>query len=159
MHPQVRQQTEVHNPPRAAGFTLVELVIVIVLLGILSVGTVQFINDSTMGYANSVVRSELASGAQSVLDRLSRELRDALPRSVRVSADGACLEYLPVVGGTSYLSVPTDSPATEVLVVPPDPRHDRRYAVGGVSRRRPVRWRRRRQPERHRKQRECAGCR
>ena len=106
---------------RPCGFTMVELVMVIVLLGILSIGTVRFINDSSVGFATTVERGELASEAQAVIARVARELRDALPNSVRTTAAGRCLEFVPAQGATTYVSLPTDSAASSFTVVPPDP--------------------------------------
>ncbi|NJN52657.1 MAG: prepilin-type N-terminal cleavage/methylation domain-containing protein [Gammaproteobacteria bacterium] len=57
------------------GFTLVELVVVVVVLGILSVGTVRFLNDASDGYAGTVSRTELSSAAR--LDRRTHRARTA----------------------------------------------------------------------------------
>ena len=86
------------------GFTLIELVVVITVMGILSVGVVSFITQASDGYANTVRRTELGSTMRLAAERLTRELRNALPNSVRVS--GNCLEFIPVESGSSYLNVP-----------------------------------------------------
>jgi len=103
----------------SAGFTLVELVTVIVVLGVLALGTVRFINDSSRGFATTVSRAELATDARATLDSLSRSLRDALPGSVRVQ--GGCLEYIPVVSASTYLTLPVAVPAASFRAVPLDP--------------------------------------
>lgn len=103
----------------AGGFTLVELVTVIVILGILAVGTVSFIGDSSRGFAATVARTELASEARFVVDRLARELRNALPGSVRVS--GSCLEFVPVVAASRYVTLPVATPASSFRAVPLGP--------------------------------------
>lgn len=103
----------------AAGFTLVELVTVIVILGILALGTVSFIGDSSRGFASTVARTELASEARFLVDRLARELRNALPGSVRVS--GSCLEFVPVVAASRYVTLPVATPATSFRAVPVEP--------------------------------------
>lgn len=105
--------------PRESGFTLVELVTVIVIMGILALGTVSFIGDSSRGLASTMVRSELAGDARFIIERLSRELRNALPGSVRVS--GACLEYIPVAGASRYITLPVASTASTFRSVPVDP--------------------------------------
>jgi MSHA biogenesis protein MshO len=101
------------------GFTLVELVTVMMVLGILSVGTVRFITDSSQGFATTVTRSELAGDARFVVERVAREVRDALPNSIRVS--GGCLEFVPVAGASSYTTLPTAGAATSFKSVPVDP--------------------------------------
>ena len=99
-----------------SGFTLVELVTVIVVLGILSIGTVSFINDSTEGFAAAGRRTELGTDARLAFDRMSRELRNALPNSARVS--GSCIEHVPVLGASSYLSLPVGVTSTTFLIAP-----------------------------------------
>lgn len=108
-----------HLKPGERGFTLVELVTVIVILGILSVGTVSFLTDSTRGFASTITRSQLASDARFLVERLAAELRNALPGSVRVT--GTCLEYVPVAGASRYLTLPVTSAASSFQSVPVDP--------------------------------------
>lgn len=107
------------SPAGAGGFTLVELVTVIVILGILAMGTVSFIGDSSRGFAATIARTGLASEARFVVDRLARELRNALPGSVRVS--GACLEFVPVVAASRYVTLPVATPASSFRAVPLEP--------------------------------------
>ena len=98
------------------GFTLVELVVVIVVLGILSVGTVRFLRDASDGYASSTRRAELGSNARLAVERLSRDLRTALPNSVRVV--GACIEYVPVVAASTYQAIPVAMSAASFKAAP-----------------------------------------
>ena len=105
---------------RRRGFTIVEMVVVISLLGILSIGTVSFIRDSTQGYAAASARSELVADARLTMRRLARSVRDALPGSVRVGAGGRCLELVPVAAATRYLSVPIGLADNRVVSYPMD---------------------------------------
>jgi MSHA biogenesis protein MshO len=43
---------------------------------------------------------------------MAREVRNALPNSIRVDGTGTCLEFVPAVAASRYLSVPTASAAT-----------------------------------------------
>lgn len=101
------------------GFTLVELVVVMVVLGILSIGTVQFLTDSSDGYAATVSRSELATSTRFAVNRVATEVRDALPNSIRIS--GTCLEFIPIIAASTYLDLPLATAATSFQAVPLDP--------------------------------------
>lgn len=89
------------------GFTLVELVIVIVIAGILAVGSVQFVGQATQGYSDAADRQQLATIGWIASEKITRELRNALPNSIRLSASDTCIEFIPVIGGSHYKTLPT----------------------------------------------------
>ena len=86
------------------GFTLVELVTVLIVLAILSGGLIGFVGDSSDGFAATTARAQLAEDGQYLIERLSNELRNALPNSIRT--DGRCIEYVPVESGSRYDTLP-----------------------------------------------------
>jgi len=92
------------------GFTLVELVIVIVLLGILSVGISGFLSMGTQIFVDVKNRSSLISSARFAIERVNRDLRSALPNSIRVSttATGQCIEFIPIIAAASYIDIPAE---------------------------------------------------
>lgn len=69
----------------SSGFTLIEMIIVIVLLGIVSVTGIQLISPIFTGYMNTKTTDLLFSEAKFAVERISRELRQALPNSVRLA--------------------------------------------------------------------------
>ncbi len=91
---------------RAAGFTLLEAIVAIVITGILSAMVAKFIAGPVTGYVDSARRAELTDTADLVLRRLSREVRQALPNSLRVStASGVVyIEFIATSGGGAYRS-------------------------------------------------------
>jgi len=80
------------------GFTLIELVIVLVLLGIVGTISMRFIADTGRVYEDARERERMASGGRVALERIAREVGSALPNSVRVSSVsyGDCVEFVPV---------------------------------------------------------------
>lgn len=105
------------NPQRrgAAGFTLVELIIVMVITGILSAMVALFIRVPVTAYVEAVARADLSDVADTSLRRLTRDLRLALPNSVRVSSDGRYMELLLTKTGGRYLAEEDESLTGNVL--------------------------------------------
>lgn len=99
-----------YSPLRLSlGFTLVELIAVIVILSIISAIGAGFITSVVGQYQKAQVRSELVLRGSVALEQLTRKLRMSAPSSVRVSASGACVEYLPLIGGAFYHSSVPDA--------------------------------------------------
>ena len=94
---------------RQRGFTLVEMILVIVITGILGAIVAIFIRAPIQGYVDSARRAEMVDIADTALRRITRDVRLALPNSVRIT--GSCtpgntcyLEYLETVAGGRYRS-------------------------------------------------------
>ena len=73
------------NRPRARGFSLTEAVMVIAITGILAGMVAVFIQKPVQGFFDTARRAALVDTADTALRRISRDLRAALPNSVRVS--------------------------------------------------------------------------
>ncbi len=87
----------------AHGFSLIELVLVMVVLGVLATGTVSYIVGSMESYVDTARRDQLVAEGRMAVERIARELRTAHPSSIRFSpANAACLEFLPILGSGSY---------------------------------------------------------
>lgn len=90
--------------PRAAsrsrGFSLVELIVVIVITGVMASVVGLFISGPIQGFLDQSRRAELVDGAQLALTRMGRDLRGALPNSVRIS--GNAIEILLTADGDRY---------------------------------------------------------
>lgn len=101
----------------AYGFTLIELITVIVVLAILSVIGSQFIVNTTDSYKTTQTRARLVNTGRQALERMAREVRGALPYSVRVTNSGACLQFVPIVDAGFYLApvpIAADSEQIEI---------------------------------------------
>ncbi len=91
------------------GFTLVEMVTVIIILGILAVGVTSFIVFGTRIFLDSTSVDQVLSQSRFALERMTRDIRNAAPNSLRVRSDGSqwqCLEFVPIEAASNYLSMP-----------------------------------------------------
>jgi MSHA biogenesis protein MshO len=84
------------------GFTLVEIVIVIAITGAIAAVVGRFIVQPVQGYLATAARAALVDQADLALRRIGRDLRIALPNSVRVTGSGLALELIPTRSGARY---------------------------------------------------------
>ena len=105
---------------REDGFTLIEIIVTLVLVGILSVFVGLFMTTFMKGYFMVKNNSDTAMKAQMALDRISLELRDAT--AVSVLTDNSLITYkntqidplgadrtIKIAGSNVYLSTPADN--------------------------------------------------
>lgn len=94
------------------GFTLIELVVVIVLLGIVGASFGMFIVPAVNAYHAQAQRAALVDAGESALRRMARDIRISVPNSVRAtnSADGFVLEMVPTVEGARYCATDGTTP-------------------------------------------------
>ncbi len=98
----------------ARGFTLIELVITIAVGSVVVAFMALFIVTPMTTYTAQTRRATLVDAADSALRFMGRDLRAALPNSVRVSASGSvtALELLATADGARYQdSGPLSNPA------------------------------------------------
>lgn len=96
------------NPRRfVGGMTLVELVVAITILAIVGAMVGVFMRRPVEGYIDAANRAELTNKADSALRRIARDVRLALPNSLRVATVGTTqyLEFLITSGGGRYRAV------------------------------------------------------
>jgi MSHA biogenesis protein MshO len=91
-------------PCHNRGVTLIEMVIVIAITAIIAGGVAVFISRPFEGYIDAARRAELTDIADTALRRLTRDLRSALPNSIRYQQVGSVfyVEYLQTKGGGRY---------------------------------------------------------
>lgn len=90
-----------------SGFTLVELIVVIVLTGIVGVSVAFFFRPAIDAYLDARRRAELTDLADTALQRMSRDVRSAVPNSIRTASGvgNTCFELLPTSTGGRYRMV------------------------------------------------------
>ena len=88
----------------AAGFTLIEMIIVIAIMGIIGSMVALFLRAPLDSYVAQDRRARLADAADTALRRMGRDIRLALPNSVRVTSVGGVfyLEFLGTRSGGRY---------------------------------------------------------
>lgn len=96
-----------------SGFTLVEIIIVIAIMGIIGGLSALIIGRSLDAYAALERRENLQTSIRLAVERMSRELRHALPNSICVSNGGACIigagsrfHFIPVIDSGRYQDKP-----------------------------------------------------
>lgn len=89
-----------------SGFTLVEMIMVIVITGILGSMAAVFLRAPVQQYMDTGRRADLTDIADLALRRMANDIRTAVPSSVRITGTGPIyLEFLPTKDGGRYRAV------------------------------------------------------
>lgn len=105
------------RPILQRGFTLVEMVMVIVITGIIAGMVAIFIKSPVESYIDSARRVALTDAADTAVRRIARDIHLALPNSVRNPSGGSdqCIEFIPTRIGGRYRNALTSSGAGDIL--------------------------------------------
>lgn len=93
---------------RLRGFTLVEAIAVIAITGVIAAMVAVFVRKPVESYVDAARRAALTDTADTALRRIGRDVRAALPNSIRIATAGGVtyLEFLQTSGGGRYRSQP-----------------------------------------------------
>lgn len=83
------------------GFTLIELIMVIVIMGVIAGIGARLIKAPMEAYFASARRATLSDVADTAVRRISRDIRTALPNTIRTPSN-QCLEFIPTKTGGRY---------------------------------------------------------
>jgi MSHA biogenesis protein MshO len=101
-----------HRPRR--GFTLVELVMVMVVLGIIAATLMVFFVPAMQGWLGLRRRADLTDQAVTALNTMQRDVRLAVPNSIRLP-NASCFELVPTTEGGRYRIADDGSGASKPL--------------------------------------------
>lgn len=109
----------------ATGFTLIELIAVVVILSVVATIGTGFVVKSTETYQRTQTRALLFNTSRQALERMTRQLRISLPYSVRLTNNGTCIQFMPIAAGGNYFDPVPDqenlAPATANIPASPVP--------------------------------------
>ena len=90
------------------GFTMVEMVAAIAIMGIIAAGIAVFLRMPLQAYQDTERRAAISDTTNTVFTYMKRDLQNALPNSVRLTSDGnvVYLEFLAVRTAGRYRSTP-----------------------------------------------------
>ena len=83
------------------GFTVIELIMVIVIMGVIGGMVAVFMRSPIDAYFESARRAALTDVADTAVRRIARDVRKALPNSIRVPS-ATCMEFIPTRTGGRY---------------------------------------------------------
>jgi MSHA biogenesis protein MshO len=108
-----------YSAKASAGFTLIEMIVVIVITGIIAGAVAVFIRLPVQGYVDAARRAEMTDIADAALRRMGRDLRLALPNSIRITdgptTGGLTLELLLTRTGGRYRAANNGAGAGDFL--------------------------------------------
>ncbi len=111
-------------PARNAGFSLIELVVTLVISTIVVSFVSMFISGPVQGFMDQSRRAALVDAADAAVQRLNRDVRRALPNSVRTTTNPTlgvvALELLGTVDGSRYRAQPPGGQAEILDFANPD---------------------------------------
>ena len=90
---------------KRSGFTLIEMIVVILIVGILSGVLFMVLRGPMQAFVDVEKRARLVDIADTALQRMTREIRLALPNSIRVTG-GTTVEFLRTLDGGRYRAKP-----------------------------------------------------
>ncbi|EMQ4279742.1 prepilin-type N-terminal cleavage/methylation domain-containing protein [Vibrio alginolyticus] len=91
------------------GFTLMEMIVTIVVGSFIMLGIAGYVQLGMKGYADTIDRQRIQTQAQFVLEKMTREIRHAVPNSFHEPAGTSnCLEFVPIEYSGFYVFTAND---------------------------------------------------
>ncbi|MCP3675676.1 MAG: prepilin-type N-terminal cleavage/methylation domain-containing protein [Gammaproteobacteria bacterium] len=98
-----------------SGFTLIEMIVVIVISGIIAISITNIIVHPVEGYNDLQRRAELVDSAEMTLQKIARDIRRALPNSIRTDASTTTIDMINTLDAGIYRFFPPPGSADNLL--------------------------------------------
>lgn len=95
------------------GFTMIELVVVITLMSTVGVLVSLIVSSQMLGYVDIARRAALVDRAETSVRRMARDIRNAIPNSIRVTGD--YIELVPIQDAGRYRALNSTAVNTDIL--------------------------------------------
>ncbi len=101
------------------GFTLIELIVVIVITGIIAIASTQFIVNTVKGFSATSLRDKRANTLRITLAKIEHQLNNSIKSSVRVikTKRSQCLEMLPIQASAFYVNTLVNNSSTQIQAI------------------------------------------
>jgi prepilin-type N-terminal cleavage/methylation domain-containing protein len=91
---------------KSRGFTLVELIATMVILGIISVMTSKFIVNGFSFYVDATNIQKISTTANFVAEKMEKLIENSVPNSIVISEKGKSITFVPIKGALGYTYIP-----------------------------------------------------
>ena len=91
---------------KSRGFTLVELIATMVILGIISVMTSKFIVNGFSFYVDATNIQKISTTANFVAEKMEKLIENSVPNSIVISETGESITFVPIKGALGYTYIP-----------------------------------------------------
>ena len=91
---------------RSRGFTLVELIATMVILGIISVMTSKFIVNGFSFYVDATNIQKISTTANFVAEKMEKLIENSVPHSIVISETEKSITFVPIKGALGYTYIP-----------------------------------------------------
>ena len=105
-----RMMPNLQSRQSQAAFTLLEFIVVILILGIITTSVTSYVRLGAGMYVDSTATQQILSQSRFALERVVREVRGAVPGSIRVLSNSdnsiSCVEFTPLELSGLYRDLP-----------------------------------------------------
>ena len=96
-----------------SGFTMIELVMVISLMSIVGVLVSLIVSNQMLGYVDIARRAALVDRAETAVRRMARDIRNAIPNTIRVTS--TFIEFVPIENAGRYRALNSTVATSDIL--------------------------------------------